>query len=339
MQKRLFEVSILRPLAIFLVVFYHSFAIYNGKWILPNGVASSLVYNWVADFSYSFMLPLFVLMSGYLFSFQLNEKKVTKSLAQLLKNKVQRLLMPCYIFGVIYILIVQRPESVNISHLFLVLIGGVGHLWFLPMLFWCFFASYLFHICIKMTSWSIIGVCLILYIIGLKSIPFSIGYACWYLIFFEIGYCLRCNMSIVQKKLKLYSFCSGILYILCFVVVNYLLDNYEQLFGISKYIHFLLYKIGTFSFGLFGCFFVYGISLLITQKCEKINFYMGSLDSMCFGVYLYHQFILKILYYDTNIIVINTPFLPWCCLFITIVGSLTLTYLTRLSKIGRYIIG
>ena len=62
-------------------------------------------------------------------------------------------------------------------------------------------------------------------------------------------------------------------------------------------------------------------------------------DKLCFGVYIYHQFILKILYYNTKIIAINTPFLPWCSLFVTILTSLLLAYITRLSIIGRKLIG
>ena len=339
MRKRLDEVTILRPLAIFLVVFYHSFSIYDGKWPLPEGVIPSNCYNWLADIAYSFMLPLFVLMSGYLFSFQLNEKESRVTFISLLNNKFRRLLIPCYTFGILYLLIIQRPLHFHFGSIVSSLLDGVGHLWFLPMLFWCFIASYTLHRQFKLSTWQVLSLCLILYLVVPKTLPFRIGYSCWFFIYFEIGYYLRHNISFVRSRIKPLAAYSGIFYIVLFLIISVMFNHSDSPTGSIRYFYAAFNKIGSLGYGILGCIFVFCISLFITEKHRTLPKFISEVDKLCFGVYIYHQFILKILYYNTKIIAINTPFLPWCSLFVTILTSLLLAYITRLSIIGRKLIG
>ena len=61
--------------------------------------------------------------------------------------------------------------------------------------------------------------------------------------------------------------------------------------------------------------------------------------NLCFGVYLFQQFILQALYYNTNMPVeIGAIATPWCGFAIALVGSLLLTWLIRVTKLGRAIL-
>lgn len=71
----LLDVTILRPMAILLLVIFHAFIIYNGGWKAPLGYVDVEPYRLIADISYSFMLQLFVMLSGYVFGFQIYEQK------------------------------------------------------------------------------------------------------------------------------------------------------------------------------------------------------------------------------------------------------------------------
>jgi len=69
-REYLSEIAFIRPLLIVLLVMYHAFIIYMGGWQEPSGFIPCKGYEWIARFSYSFMLETFVFISGYLFAFQ-----------------------------------------------------------------------------------------------------------------------------------------------------------------------------------------------------------------------------------------------------------------------------
>ena len=65
-----------------------------------------------------------------------------------------------------------------------------------------------------------------------------------------------------------------------------------------------------------------------------------TLSGYCYGVYIYQQFILKIIYYQTQLpFIVNAYWLPWIATLATIVLSLLLCHFTLKTKIGRFLIG
>ena len=65
-----------------------------------------------------------------------------------------------------------------------------------------------------------------------------------------------------------------------------------------------------------------------------------NLSGYFYGVYIYQQFILKILYYQTQLpFIVNAYGLPWIATVATIVLSLLLCHFTLKTKIGRFLIG
>lgn len=65
-----------------------------------------------------------------------------------------------------------------------------------------------------------------------------------------------------------------------------------------------------------------------------------TLSGYCYGVYIYQQFILNIIYYQTQLpFIVNAYWLPWIATLATIVLSLLLCHFTLKTKIGRFLIG
>lgn len=97
------DVVILRPICIFLLVVYHSFIIYKGGWYEPVGFEPNEIYRWIAELSYSFVLQLFVLLSGYVYGYQCSmSAKNTLNIRALVLSKCKRLLLPSLIFSLVY---------------------------------------------------------------------------------------------------------------------------------------------------------------------------------------------------------------------------------------------
>lgn len=138
LKKYLPEVVFIRLLLIVLLVLYHSFALYCGGWEpLPNQEMIP-AYWWIGKAAYSFMLPAFVFISGYVYGFQVRTKGVQiLTFKKTVYGKFKRLIIPSIVFSLLYLLVlgdITQPITTTLYGL----INGVGHMWFLPMLFWCF---------------------------------------------------------------------------------------------------------------------------------------------------------------------------------------------------------
>ena len=86
-----------------------------------------------------------------------------------------------------------------------------------------------------------------------------------------------------------------------------------------------------------GVAFVYSIvNYLIEGKGLAIPRWLVELNGLCFGIYLFQQFILQILYYKTSLPSLVGPYwLPWVGLIVTLCISWLLTKLSLKTKIGR----
>jgi fucose 4-O-acetylase-like acetyltransferase len=135
------DVVLLRVIVIFLLVIYHAFIIYSHGWKEPVVFQENSVYWWMAKFSYSFMLETFVFISGYLLAYQAINGKLQEVFWHFTKKKASRLVLPCLIFSIIYFLMF-RDYSLSVVYKD-IYNGSVGHLWFLPMLFWCYLMGYI----------------------------------------------------------------------------------------------------------------------------------------------------------------------------------------------------
>ena len=82
------------------------------------------------------------------------------------------------------------------------------------------------------------------------------------------------------------------------------------------------------------------LTMLCITHTHVLSNSVITLSSCCFGIYLFQQFVLKFLYYYTDLpIVVGPYYLPWCGFVITMVVSFFFTRLFLKTKIGLSLIG
>ncbi|MDR1726012.1 MAG: acyltransferase [Bacteroidales bacterium] len=185
------DVLLIRPIIILLLLVHHIFG-YNAfsAHPIPKGVHIVPFYSWISSIPYSFFLEMFVFVSGYIFAFQIFAKNKNFSIKTLTISKFNRLIIPSIVFSILWLVIFQSPglqfgsiESFSIKCVYYIF-NGCGHMWFLPMLFWCFIFSFLLlklKIDERLKLIGLLGLSIISF-----AIPpiFQISKACYYLLFF-----------------------------------------------------------------------------------------------------------------------------------------------------------
>lgn len=141
-KNLLFEVSIIRPLVIFLLVIYHSLCIFTGGWELPQGVAPNDVYWWLGHLISGFRIETIAFVGGYVFAYQCVALKKRIPFHKFAWKKFKRLMIPCWIFGVVFFFLFRYHPGMKWNVCMWRILNGVEHLWFLPMLFWCFLLTW-----------------------------------------------------------------------------------------------------------------------------------------------------------------------------------------------------
>lgn len=341
-MNRLFEIDLLRVICIFLLVAFHSFAIYTGSWTEPHGTQHISAYYWFGKFCYSFMLPLWVFISGFLWGHQVIEKEKEQKFRQLVKKKAQKLLLPCYIFGLLYLLFTDKISSLTTPSGIFSFLSGELHLWFLPMLFWVFIISYLL-LKIQIKDYVLLGILFLISIIAWNVKSLGIGGAFHYLLYFQLGFMTvkyKTNINVwCKSKVILYGLILA--FIISFVPCTILLDYVtpEQVLTIGERCSSqILMHIASFPIAILGIIISYSISIKI-KNIIRGNIVIETLAIYGFGIYIFHQFILMFLYYETNIIEILGSFAaPVCGFVISFLGSLALTWISLKSKIGHQIL-
>lgn len=341
------EVVLMRPIVIFLLVFYHAFIIYTGGWSEPAGFENVIVYEYLADLSYAFMLESFVFLSGYLFGYQqivLDRYKSCDLLeggGRLLISKFKRLIIPSVIFGSIYFACFYSYKTV-LGTCYAIL-NGVGHLWFLPMLFWCFSLTWLLvYWQIKESRKVVLLLCAM--VLMFLPLPLRLNVAFYYLPFFYAGFlCWEKRQTLYCRATPLTLSCLWCIFALLFFLKTFIVDSVEFSFFQDRYFDrcFILgirMMCRIFCAGA-GVAAFYMTALSVAHKRE-LPLWIQRIGSLCFGIYIFQQFILQILYYHTDVPVYLSPmFLPWVALIVTWIGSFCGVILLRKFRIGRFLLG
>ncbi|MBO5828070.1 MAG: acyltransferase family protein [Paludibacteraceae bacterium] len=149
-------------------------------------------YKWIALFSRAFRLEAFVFVSGYVFAMQIIQKNKFTSVIELAKSKFIRLIIPCWIFGLVYWLMFRTTSPI-------VILKGIGHLWYLPCLFWCFlFAFFLYKK--KWNEKFVVLSLLIISAISFLPLPMQLNRTMYYLLFFYLGGCAWKYSNVLVAK-------------------------------------------------------------------------------------------------------------------------------------------
>lgn len=152
-KKRELLPDVLRGFAIFLVVMGHSIQEGSGStFLMESGYFDDRLYQLI----YSFHMPLFMLISGWLAWPGINAADTKQSRVLLLKKRVQSLLIPVFGWTAFdFIRIFFEHEIKGYPHLGVgqgviqFFLNALQNLWFLWAVFWCFVIVYGIHFYFK----------------------------------------------------------------------------------------------------------------------------------------------------------------------------------------------
>lgn len=273
-KKRIAYLDALKCLGILMVVDWH---VRNGNGFKPYGSLSALMI-------YSFALPVFFFVSGFLaYRISMSVKEVFSNI----RKKFVFLVIPALVFCI-------GMDLMNHKYLLRFLSEGLDGYWFTIVLFECFFVYYLITLAIKNEKWRI-GVLLALSIAGIGMLAFDkdFGPAIFdlrrftkYFQFFVLGtlamkfkskYKLLINNEIVKATVLL----------LFFIVL--FLTSYD--INPAALHHFMrdvvLRYLGTFAvISFFVCHANY------FQQESKVNSIINYIGQNSLAIYLLHYFFL-----------------------------------------------
>ena len=339
-KVRLDEVTLMRCVLALLIVFMHSFTCYNGGWPEPEGFVDVPVYKWMSRFSFAFTLQAFVFVSGYLFAFQRITLKRAESVIVLIINKLKLLILPSVIFSVLYFVLFF--EYKGLGNFVYSIISGCGHMWYLPMLFWCFIGGYVLDRIRIGDGWKL-SFLICLNVFFLWKLPLQLSRAASYLFYFYFGFVVYKYSDSIKKHITPdLLVLSWAVFLIMFVLLRPLRDILVTNSGNPRLLNgfimarnklcLLLYA----GSGLMAFFFT---SIYYTQRHQLKTFTL-KLSSWCFGIYLFQQFVLQLLYYKTSFPIVVGPYLlPWCGFAIATVCSCILSALLLKTKVGKFLIG
>ena len=337
---RLDEVTLMRTILALLIVFMHSFTCYNGSWKEPAGYVDIPLYKWLTRTSFAFTLEAFVFLSGYLFAFQRITLRRMDGFWKLTSNKLKRLILPSIIFSVLYFVLFF--EYKGIGNAVYSIINGCGHMWFLPMLFWCFVFGWLLEQ-IKIKDGRKMALLVALNLLNVISLPLRISTAFTYLVYFYGGYLVYKHSERIKSFITIRNnVISWVVFVIVFSVLRPLPDvliiddSYSRvikaLIVICNHAEQLIYA----SAGLIA---FYITAVYFTQH-HQLSAATKKIATCCFGIYLFQQFVLQLLYYKTSFPLLVGPYwLPWFGFVIAGFVSYILSSLLLKTKIGRFLIG
>lgn len=278
-SNRIIYLDVVKFLAIWMVCIGHSY-------FLVDMSRASILYNWI----YSFHMPLFMMLCGY---FSL--KSYDKPVVPFFKQKTIQLLLPTVTISILTIIVcflINLPDIAIVARN-----EAIGGMWFLRTLFFCFVYTYLF----KRLGWQD-------YFTAIGSIVLALilphGYFLqfnWMLIFFWLGYFLKCYRQIYMKYLALITMFSLLVFILLCVHEVPKVLTYHILF----FTPWQLFS--QFVSGLFGSLSLIGISYYFCLWFKDDNFLvkkMAEVGTYTLGIYGLQSIILqrifvKYVHFDT----------------------------------------
>lgn len=342
------DVVAIRLSFIFLLVVYHALCIFTGAWDSPYTPAINIsIYNWLGNLIHLSQLEALVVISGLLFGYYALKKPNALSFNSCVVKKAKRILLPCLLFGIIYYVMFYDLQA-SWYNIIWKLLNGCGHLWFLPMIFWCFVLVYLIEITPPAWQMSdnkkyklILFVALCCSVVNpFMFVPLGFGRAFDFFIYFFMGICIQTKRFSLPTTRKNILFAT-IVFSASFLFFMIIQDNIQAQTMVEKVMRMVLINSFHTANALSAIYLIYSFANAESVlRFLRDNPILITLSGYCYGVYIYQQFILKILYYQTQLpFVVNAYWLPWIATLATIVLSLLLCHFTLKTKIGRFLIG
>lgn len=314
-RQKLQNIVILRSFAIIAVVLYHSYCPWMSSWNWYECPIRNL-YSFIFETILVGRMPLFVLVSGYLFSYLYFARGKYHSFVDFIKNKFKRLLVPCIVFTGLLCVCLQ------VNYMFVFIYGGY-HLWFLKMLFLCFLTCWIVANYVR--SWKIEIVLLLISII-MTFVPVAnvlgIHHYFKYFFFFYGGYLFskyRQNLDFIYTKR--FGLAIIVIYLTLCAITGYVyfINRHIDVGNILYSNNILKFcRIAMRPIMAIGAFIVveWIIRKRIPNKMERL---CDSINNLSYGIYLFHLLIIESIhkYFNGSInqfAIEHYVITPPCCL-------------------------
>lgn len=330
-KNRLDDISIIRLFCVIVVVFFHCYGMMFAGAHFPATISiyESIYFILNQCVFINIAMPLFVVVSGYLFEFLLDRGKYP-TWGNLLHKKGVRIILPYFVFGIFFM------ATTNDWHP-LQLFRSYWHLWFLPMLFWCFILGY-FISRLKLNVY-IESLLLLISFCGTfspKFIPMWFGLhnlSRWFY-WFYLGMALYKYRNWIFSHLHRYRL--YLLLFLCYILVTIL---YPVEYGSDTWYSVLSTTCCIIS--------ITYLMKMVDWNKYRITSAAIKLSSYSFGIYIWHNWVALMLISNTckrlfgleNLAANHVVLFPLCFSIITLLISWILSWLLMKSKLGKYLIG
>lgn len=352
-RKILGEVVLLRIVFCLMIVMYHALCPYGIWREQVAGIGYVSAYESFARGLAVLHIPGFVFISGYLFGYAAKFKTDALELKLCIVKKTRRLLLPSMLFSAVYLcLYATRP--VSCSKFLYETINGYAHLWFLPMLFWCFVITcVLTRFRLSERVALVTAFCFVAAILPWPSLPLQINQSLHYFFFFFLGFGLQYGYFPFLKPFRASN--RRIACGLCVTAGAFVLSALSARLadmpdvgitstGGGEFVDYESYNKGIGKIVQSGMQCGGGACSILDSKpfCSgrEISKQITGLSNNCMGVYIFQQFILVALYYHTGLSrLCGTYVLPWVGFALTVPLSFAGTYLMRKTQWGRFLLG
>lgn len=327
-------ISLIRLLCIIIVAFFHCYGMMFCDSFFPSTVLIYKDLYWTINqcIFINIAMPMFVFISGYLFKYLLSIGKYT-TWGNLFKKKGIRIILPYFVFGVFFMIVTNDLDWITLFK------GLYWHLWFLPMLFWCFMLGYSINRIIS--NKSIFSKCLLLLLLYIgtwfpKFLPniFGLHYMSQWFFWFYGGMFLYEYKDVIYKKIMQYKM---YIFFILFYIVVWLIHPIE--YGDNYWLN----TISIFLLLVSICYILNRANVYDNKGIKNLVHF----SKYSFGIYIFHNWIAVLLISSTakrlfnlECLAINHVYLfPFCFAIITICISWLCSWLIMKTKIGKILIG
>lgn len=327
-MSRLKELDIIRCIVILMLIAVHVTSPYTGAWPLPEGVHKNSTLEFINKFCCNGMLETFFFISGVLLA--------TKSLPTGLKDRTvllykrfKRLYIPCIVFGIVAVILFLDGDIIGQAGR---IISGVFHLWFLPVMFWCWVLEVLFVDRIKRHTLLLLA---FISILPYPHLPLNFNVSLYYLFFFHLG-CVS-----YRHKDRIYRYINNrnsIILLFLVAAVLFALKQYCNTFEYNEPDNLIL-KITGITLNrvamLIASIPIIGIYMWLGEKLKKNNVIYNTaffIAKYSLGIYILQELVIRFIYYKTDLCIVLPKVSTIITYISTIFISVVLTVIIAANK-------
>ena len=277
-----YDIAILRLLCAVAVVFFHAYGIMYAMHFSDETRQLYANEYWVFNQSYfiCITMAMFVFISGFLFGGQLIRRRPI-SLKNIVRTKFLRLMVPFFVFTTLF-MCTQNAVSLSPYYKWTYM-----HLWFLPMLFWCFIISYFFRQLILSDNWIVSILTLATFFcipilgvdfpseFGLVRLP---GWFCWFVL--GMWFCKHEDQLTLQNTSALFKVIVIVSGLAIYFVADYF---YPTFYGESTFKGIITTMLGIYALWI--------LFYWIPWQDFYVTDFLLSLSACSFGIYIFHYWL------------------------------------------------